>query len=239
MRQNASQKICFVCVFVIDDNFNLRSSSSIMISLNQMSEKYDWLWSWSWIMKSSSSERVMIFLNSEKLFSRMREVRMFDLINALKNKQISIQEMSRSMYVIVFSIVARLRRNIKYIWIKETTFLFSIQRKTIDKQRKTRLEAWNMRAREDWMSNDVKVSRIEIEKQQIDESFTLNVLSFSLCEAVFDWLSWFALTFSNARRKIDFEKLDSVKKSYSKRSTMHAMITNTSCSLNLTVTLSI
>ena len=190
-------------------------------------------------MKSSSSERVMIFSSSEKLFSRMREVRMFDLINAFKNKQISIQEVSFSMYVIAFSTVARLRRNIKYIWIKKKTFLFSIQRKAVDKQLKTRLEAWNMRAREDWMSNDVRVSRIEIEKQQVDESFTSNVSSFSLCETVFDWSSWFALTFSNARRKIDFEEFDSVKKSYSRRSTMHAMITNTLCSLNLTVILSI
>ena len=54
-------------------------------------------------MKSSNSERAMFFSNSEKLFSKIRKVKMFDLINVFKNEQISIQEMCRSMYVIAFS----------------------------------------------------------------------------------------------------------------------------------------
>lgn len=112
-RQNSSQKTRSVRVFVIDGNFNIRSSSSIISSLNQMSEKYDWLYIWFRIMKSSSRERSMFFSSSEKLFSRIRKIRMFDLINVFKNEQISIQEMSRSMYAIAFSTVARLRRNIK------------------------------------------------------------------------------------------------------------------------------
>ena len=42
-KQNSNQKIRFVRVFVIDDNFNIRFSLSIITSLNQMFEKYDWL----------------------------------------------------------------------------------------------------------------------------------------------------------------------------------------------------